>query len=79
MAREVTINADVDPQVLEEVRKLAANRGLPAAALIGEALQRYVEYERWFLEKVEEGKRDLAEGRVVSQEELEAELRHRYG
>lgn len=79
MAREVTINADVDPQVLEEVRKLAASRGLPAAALIGEALQRYVEYERWFLEKVEEGKRAADEGRVMSQEELEAELRRRYG
>ncbi len=79
MPREVTIRAEADEELLDQVEKIAESRGITPPALVGEALRRLVEYDKWFIEQVELARKDVAEGRVVSHEEVMAEMRRRFG
>ena len=79
MKQLVRVDATLDPQSLSRIERLAADRGVPAATLIGEALERYLEHEAWFIKKVEEGLRDVEEGRVHSHEEVMDEMKRRFG
>jgi predicted transcriptional regulator len=49
----------------------------PARPLVESALEKELDYQEWFLKRVDEGFADLKEGRRLSWEEFE-ELRHRH-
>ena len=56
---EVALNADVQCKLA----RLAAERGRDAEALAREAIERFVDYDEWFVNEVEKGLAQIAPGR----------------
>ena len=77
MAKEVTITARIDAETASRLSRLAGLEGRSKSWLVAEALKSYLEAELAFVEAVEEGQRDLREGRTLSHEEVVAAFRSR--
>ncbi len=67
---EVSLNPDVQAKLA----RLAAERGRDAEALAREAIERFVDYEEWIIKEVEKGLGQIAQGEVLSHEEVGARL-----
>ncbi len=67
---EVSLNPDVQAKLA----RLAAERGRDAEALAREAIERLVDYDEWFIKEVEKGLGQIAQGEVLSHEEVGARL-----
>lgn len=65
----------IDETKLNRLDALAQTMGLSRGQAINEALDRYIEYNDWFLTAVDKGLKDIEEGRIVSAEEMEARFR----
>ena len=76
MKQRMQIDADLDPQSLSRLEQLAAERGVPMACLIGEALERFLAYEAWFAEKVKQG---VPSATDPPQEDVIDAVRHHFG
>jgi predicted transcriptional regulator len=75
LAKEVTITARIDAELAARLSRLSELEGRSKSWLVGEALKSYLEAELAFIEAVEEGRRDLREGRTLSHEEVVAAFR----
>ena len=58
---EVSLNPDVQAKLA----RLAAERGRDAEALAREAIERFVDYDEWFIKEVEKGLGQIAQGEVL--------------
>jgi predicted transcriptional regulator len=67
---EVSLNPDVQAKLA----RLAAERGRDAEALAREAIERFVNYDEWFINEVEKGLAQLDRGEVLTHEEVGARL-----
>jgi predicted transcriptional regulator len=67
---EVTLSPDVQSRL----PRLAAERGRDAVALAREAIERFVDYDEWFVREVEKGLGQIARGEVLTHEEVGARL-----
>lgn len=67
---EVSLTADVQAKL----SRLAAERGRDAEALAREAIERFVDYDEWFVNEVEKGLAQIAQGKVLTHEEVGAHL-----
>jgi predicted transcriptional regulator len=67
---EVTLHPDVQAKL----SRLAAEQGRDAEALAREAIERFVDYDEWFVKEVEEGSAQIARGEVLTHEEVGARL-----
>ena len=67
---EVTLS----PHVQAKLARLAAERGRDAEALAREVIERFVDYDEWFVHEVEKGLAQIARGEVLSHEEVGARL-----
>ena len=67
---EVTLSLNVQ----SKLARLAAERGLDAEALAREAIERFVDYDEWFVNEVEKGVAQIARGEVLTHEEVGARL-----
>ena len=67
---EVRLNPDVQARLV----RLASERGRDAEALAREAIERFVEYDEWFVKEVEKGLAQIARGEVLAHEEVGARL-----
>jgi predicted transcriptional regulator len=67
---EVTLNPDVQAKL----ERLAGECGRDAEALAREAIERFVDYDEWFVNEVEKGLAQIARGEVLSHEEVGARL-----
>jgi predicted transcriptional regulator len=67
---EVTLSPDVQTKLA----RLAAERGSDAEALAREAIERFVDYDEWFVKEVEKGLEQIARGEVLTHEEVGARL-----
>ena len=67
---EVHLNPDVEAKLA----RLAAERGQNAAALAGEAIERFVDYDEWFIREVEKGLAQIDRGEVLTHEEVGARI-----
>ena len=54
--------------------KLAAERGRDPEMLAKEAIQRFVDYDEWFIEEVEKGLAQIERGQVLTHEEVGVRL-----
>ena len=61
-------------ELQEQYDALARATGRSKNYLMTEALQRYAVEKAWLVAQIAEGERDLAEGRVLSEQETEAFL-----
>jgi predicted transcriptional regulator len=62
----------IDETKLNRLDALAETMGLSRGQAINEAVDRYLEYNDWFLTAVDKGLKDIEEGRIVSEVEMEA-------
>jgi predicted transcriptional regulator len=67
---EVSLNPDVQAKLA----RLAAERGRDAESLAREAIERFVDYEEWIIKEVEKGLGKIAQGEVLTHEEVGARL-----
>jgi predicted transcriptional regulator len=70
---EVHLNADVQAKL----SRIAAARGSDAELLVREAIERFVDYDEWFIREVEKGIASADRGELLSHEEVGARLKKR--
>ena len=64
------MNVTLDPTVQEKLHRLAAERGSDAESLAREAIERFVNYDEWFIREVEKGLVQIARGETLSHQEV---------
>ena len=64
----------LNPDVQAKLARLAAQRGRDAETLAREAIERFVDYDEWFIEEVEKGLAQIERGEVLTHEEVGARL-----
>ena len=67
---EVTLNPDLQTKLA----RIAAERGRDAEALAREAIERFVDYDQWFVHEVEKGLAQIDRGEVLTHEEVGARM-----
>ncbi|MGH9740862.1 MAG: CopG family ribbon-helix-helix protein [Candidatus Acidiferrum sp.] len=67
---EVELTAELQAK-LEEV---AAQQGRDAQSLVREAVERLVDYDKWFVREVEKGLAQVERGEVLEHEEVGARM-----
>ena len=65
----------LDPEIREQLDKMAEQIDRPRAWIIKEAVAQYLEREAWYLAEVQKGIDDMEAGREISHEEMGARLR----
>ena len=60
----------LDPDVEAKLARLAAERGSDAEVLAREAIERFVDYDEWFIREVEKGLAAADRGQVLTHEEV---------
>jgi predicted transcriptional regulator len=73
MPKEVTISTRVTEELAEQMDILSSQLGRTRSWLLHEALQVYVASELEFLDAVQEGLTDLAQGNVVNHDQVVAD------
>jgi predicted transcriptional regulator len=64
-----------DPEVREQLDKMAEQMDRPRAWIIKEAVAQYLERETWYLAEVQKGIDDAEAGRAISHEEMGERLK----
>ncbi len=64
----------LSPDVQAKLARLAAECGRDAEALAREAIERFVDYDEWFVNEAEKGLAQIARGEVLTHEEVGARL-----
>jgi predicted transcriptional regulator len=64
-----------DPEIRNQLDKIAEQMDRPRAWLIKEAVAQYLEREAWYLAEVQKGIDDAEAGRVISHAEVAARLK----
>ena len=62
------------PDVQSKLERLAAERGRDPASLAREVIERFVDYDAWFIREVEKGLDQIAHGEALSHEQVGARL-----
>jgi predicted transcriptional regulator len=66
------------PDLQAKLSRLAAERGSDAQALVQEAVERFVDYDEWFLREVEKGLAAADRGELVEHEDIGKVIHRRY-
>lgn len=73
---------NISPEEQKAIEGLAAQNGTSPAEqarrLLADALERQADYDRWFREKVREGRAAAERGNVIEHEEVGRMLNQRY-
>jgi predicted transcriptional regulator len=56
--------------VLERLDSLAENLSRPRSWVINQAIQRFIEYEEWFVREVKAGLQKVEQGKVATDKEV---------
>jgi predicted transcriptional regulator len=67
----------LNPDVQAKLSRIAAARGSDAELLAREAIERFVDYDEWFIREVERGIASADRGELLSHEEVGARLEKR--
>jgi predicted transcriptional regulator len=69
------MNVSLDPAVQAKLLRLAAERGRDAEVLAREAIERFVNYDEWFVNEVEKGLAQIERGEVLTHEQVGSRLK----
>jgi len=69
---------NLNPDLQAKLTRLAAQRGRDAQAIVQEAIERFVDYDEWFLREVEKGLASADRGEFIEHEEIGKLLAKRY-
>ena len=72
------LEVNLSPDLQAKVTRLAAERGSDAQALVQEAVERFVDYDEWFLREVEKGLAASERGELVEHEDIGKLIHNRY-
>ena len=67
--------ARFDPEIREQLDKMAEQMDRPRAWIIKEAVAQYLERETWYLAEMQKGRDDAEAGWVISHGEMAARLK----
>ena len=62
------------PDVQSKLTRLATERGRDAVALAREAIERFIDYDEWFVNEVEKGLTQIARGELLTHDEVGTRL-----
>jgi len=71
---EVNLTPDLEAKLI----RLAAERGSDTQALVREAVERFVDYDEWFLREVERGLAAADRRQFIDHEEISTRIHRRY-
>jgi predicted transcriptional regulator len=66
------------PELQAKLTRLAAEQGCGAEALVEKAVERFVDYDAWFLHEVEKGMAAADRGELIDHEEVARLIDRRY-
>jgi predicted transcriptional regulator len=67
----------LNPDVQAKLTRLAAQRGSDAEMLAREAIERFVDYDEWFVREVEKGLASADRGEFLTHEEVGVRIEKR--
>jgi predicted transcriptional regulator len=73
MSKEVTVSTRVTEDLAQQIDRLSQQLGRTRSWLLHEALRAYVASELEFIDAVQDGLKDLAEGNVVDHQQVVAD------
>lgn len=62
----------IDEDMLGRLDSLAKNQDRPRSYLINQALKRFIEYEEWFVKEVKDGLKEVENGKIATDNEVNA-------
>jgi predicted transcriptional regulator len=65
----------LDPELQSRLTRLASERGADAEVMAREAIERFVDYDAWFLAEVDKSVLSADRGELVSHEEVGTRIR----
>lgn len=68
------MDISLGPDVQSKLERLAAERGRDAESLAREAIERFVDYDAWYIREVEKGLDQIARNEVLSHEQVGSRL-----
>jgi predicted transcriptional regulator len=72
------MEVELTPDLRAKLLRLAAEQGRDTQALVREAVERFVDYDEWFLREVERGLKAADRGEFIDHEEVSARIHRRY-
>ena len=72
------MEVNLGPDLHAKLTRLAHERGRVAQALVQEAIERFVDYDEWFLREVESGLAAADRGEFVDHEDIGKLINLRY-
>jgi predicted transcriptional regulator len=67
----------LSPDLEAKLARVAAQRGRDAETLAKEAIERFVDYDEWFISEVEKGLAQIERGETLTHEEVVARMKRR--
>jgi predicted transcriptional regulator len=64
------MEVNLTPELQAKLSRLAAERGRDTQALAQEAIERFVDYDEWFLREVENGLAAAGRGEFIDHEDI---------
>ena len=68
----------LNPDLQAKLTRLAAERGRDTQTLVQEAIERFVDYDEWFIREVEKGLAAADSGEFIDHEEIGKLINSRY-
>ncbi len=72
------MEVNLSPELQARLNRLAADRGSDADALVQEAVERFVDYDEWFLREVRKGLDAADHGELIDHEDIGKLINSRY-
>lgn len=72
------MEVEFTPDLQAKIARLAAEQGRDTQALVREAVERFVDYDEWFLREVERGLAAADRGEFIEHEEISRFIDRRY-
>jgi predicted transcriptional regulator len=66
------------PELEQKINRIAAEQGRDSASLVREAVERFMDYDEWFLREVEKGIAAADRGEFVEHDEIGRLIETRY-
>jgi predicted transcriptional regulator len=68
------MEVELTPELRAKLEEVAAQQGRDAQSLVREAVERLVDYDKWFVREVEKGLAQIERGEVLEHEEVGARM-----
>ena len=73
----VTMNLPLDEKLTKDLEDLAKRTGKPVEEILADAAREHVDYTQRLLADVDQGRREIADGRFLTSDEVRQDLARR--